>query len=121
MYERILRKMSGLYIFCVTCELYEQGFVGYMSRGSWVIRAGVRGLYEQGFVGYMSRGSWVVRAEVRSPAEPKFFSLQQNVETVSGFNSAPIKMETWLFPRVKQPGCDIDHSPPSIAEVKNER
>ena len=98
MYERILRKMSGLYIFCVTCELYEQGFVGYMSRGSWV-----------------------VRAEVRSPAEPKFFSLQQNVETVSGFNSAPIKMETWLFPRVKQPGCDIDHSPPSIAEVKNER
>jgi hypothetical protein len=28
-------------------------------------------------------------------------------------------LPTTLPPRVKRPGCDADHSPPSIAEVKN--
>ena len=37
---------------------------------------------------------WVIRAGVRSPAGPKDFSLQQNIETESGLHSAPIKRGT---------------------------
>jgi hypothetical protein len=42
--------------------------------------------------------------------------LRQNVQTGSG--AQPVGTE--ILSRVKRPGRDVDHSPPSNAEVKNE-
>ena len=49
------------------------------------------------------------------------FSLLKNVQTSSVAQPASFQ---WLlgalFPAVKRPGCEVDHSPPSSTEVKNE-
>jgi hypothetical protein len=59
---------------------------------------------------------------VRSPAEAKDFSSSLCVQTGSGAHPASCRMGTGgPFPGGKaRPGRDADHSPPSIAKVKNE-
>jgi hypothetical protein len=47
------------------------------------------------------------------------FSLLLVVQTGSVAHSASYPMGTWgSFPRVKRPGREVDHSPPTNAEVK---
>jgi hypothetical protein len=60
--------------------------------------------------------------EIRSPAGAKDFSCNLCVQTGSGAHPASCPMGTGApFPGGKaQPKCDVDHSPPSSAEVKNE-
>jgi len=40
------------------------------------------------------------------------------VQTGLGAHPASYTMGTVSFPRVKRPGCGVDHSPPSSAEIK---
>jgi hypothetical protein len=47
-------------------------------------------------------------------------SPRLRVQTGSGAHPVSFPMGAGnSFPRVKQPGCEADHSPPSSAEVKN--
>jgi hypothetical protein len=59
---------------------------------------------------------------VRSPAGAKEFSSILCVQTGSGAHPASCPVNIWgPFPRGKaRPGRDVDHSPPSSAEVVNE-
>ena len=43
----------------------NQGYGGYVNRGTGGIRAGVRGVLEPGYGGYKSRGTGGIRAMVR--------------------------------------------------------
>jgi len=55
------------------------------------------------------------------PAEATDLSLLQDVKTSSGaYPACPIQWVLRLFPGVKQPGHEGDHSPQFSAEVKNE-
>jgi hypothetical protein len=56
-----------------------------------------------------------------SPDRGWEFSLHYHVQTGSGANPTSYLMGTrGSFPGVlKWPGCEADHSPPSIAEVKS--
>jgi len=55
------------------------------------------------------------------PAEARDLSLLQNVKTSSGaYPASPFQRLLRLFPGVKQPEHEGDHSPPFSAEVKNE-
>ena len=50
-----------------------------------------------------------------------FTKFAVNVQAVSGVHLAAYSMGTGaLSPGVEQPGCVVDHSPPSGTEVKNE-
>jgi hypothetical protein len=51
-----------------------------------------------------------------SPAYGKEFSLRQNVGMSLGTVRFPVQ---WVL-GAKWPGCEVDHLPPSSAEVKNE-
>jgi hypothetical protein len=59
---------------------------------------------------------------VRSPTEAEDFSSSLCIQTGSGAHPASCTVGTGgLFPGGKAwPGRDVDHSPPSSAEVKNE-
>jgi hypothetical protein len=59
--------------------------------------------------------------EVRSPAEAKDFSSTLCVQTGSGAYPVSCKMGSGVhFPGGKaRSGSDVDHSPPSSADVKN--
>ena len=49
------------------------------------------------------------------------FLQEHDVHTGSGANPAsPIKGYRVSFPGITRPRCDVDHSPPASAEVKNE-
>jgi hypothetical protein len=58
---------------------------------------------------------------VRVPTEAENLSLHhRNIQTGSGTHPAPYPMGTRVLSlRVKRPGREADHSPPSSAEVKN--
>jgi hypothetical protein len=57
---------------------------------------------------------------VRFPAEIRDFSLFHIIQTGSGAHPPSYPMGTrGLFPRVKQPRHEADHSSPSSAKVKN--
>jgi hypothetical protein len=48
------------------------------------------------------------------------FSLHHHVQNGSGAHAAPYPMGTRvLFLKVKRPGREADHSPPSSGEIKN--
>jgi hypothetical protein len=65
--------------------------------------------------GLEDRGS-----KVRFPAGAGNFSLHHRVQTGCWAHQHRIKwVPGALFPRVKQPGPEADHSPPPSAEVKN--
>jgi hypothetical protein len=53
----------------------------------------------------------------------EFFSLRHRIQIVSGVHLSSYPVETWgggvLYLRVKRPGHEADHSPPSSADVKN--
>jgi hypothetical protein len=90
------------------------GFPGWgLSWVSWVLRgAGIGRWYSAGL-----RAGWSV---VRVPAEAGNFSLQYRVQTGSGAHPASYRVGTRaLSLRVKRPGREAGHSPPSSAEVKN--
>jgi hypothetical protein len=58
---------------------------------------------------------------VRIPAESRKLTLLQNVQIGCRAYPASYLMNIRGFPpELKQPGCDVDHSPPSIAGLKNE-
>jgi hypothetical protein len=58
-------------------------------------------------------------SRVRFPARTGNFSLHHRVKNGSGAHPASFPMGTRVyFPRVKRPGREADHSPPSRAEVK---
>jgi hypothetical protein len=59
---------------------------------------------------------------VRSPAETKYFPSNLCVQTGSGAHPASCTMGTGgpFLGRKARPGRDVDHSPPSSAEVVNE-
>ena len=55
-----------------------------------------------------------------NPGKGKKFSLLQNAQTGSGAQPSYYTEGTeFFFTKVKQPRCEVDHSPPSSAEVKN--
>jgi hypothetical protein len=54
---------------------------------------------------------------VRIPVGARYVSLLQDIQTGSGAYSASFPMGTEFFPRVKWPGCYVDHSLESSAEV----
>jgi hypothetical protein len=55
----------------------------------------------------------------RFPAGAGNFSLHHRVQNGSGAHPASYPMGTrGCFLRVKRPGCEADHSPPFLAEVK---
>jgi hypothetical protein len=55
------------------------------------------------------------------PVLVRDLSLLQNVQTVSGAHRVSYSMSTGvLSPGAKRPGREVNHSPPSSAEVKNE-
>jgi hypothetical protein len=56
---------------------------------------------------------WMIRGS--NPGRGWKFFLLHSVQTGSGAHPASYPMGA----RVKWPGCDDDHSPPSIAEMKN--
>jgi hypothetical protein len=57
---------------------------------------------------------------VRFPAGAGSFSLHHRVQNGSGAHPASYPMGTrGSFPGVKRPGPEVDHSPPSSAEVQN--
>jgi hypothetical protein len=59
-------------------------------------------------------------AGVRFPARIIDFSLPHNIQTGIAAHPVCYKIGTeGSFPRVKRPGREADHSPPSSAEVKN--
>jgi hypothetical protein len=61
------------------------------------------------------------RSGVRNPVGTRRFSPLHSVETGSGAHLALHSIGTGaLAPGVKQSRREIDHSPPSCAEVKNE-
>jgi len=56
---------------------------------------------------------------VRFPAGAGNFSLKHRVQNGSGTHPAPIQgVQGALSLRIKRPGREADHSPPSSAEVK---
>lgn len=60
------------------------------------------------------------RLGVRIPAPTQIFLSSKSSRPVWGPLS-PLFDSYWVyFPRVKQPGCDVDHSSPSGAEVQNQ-
>jgi hypothetical protein len=65
---------------------------------------------------------WTGRSGLRYPTGTGNFSLRHRLQTDSGAHSASYPVGTTCsFPGVKWPGLEADHSPPSNAEVKNER
>jgi hypothetical protein len=59
------------------------------------------------------------RSRLRFPAGAGNFSLNHRVQNSSGAYPAPYPMGTrGYFLRVKWPGREADHSPPSSAEVE---
>jgi hypothetical protein len=52
---------------------------------------------------------------IESRSEARFFGP---VQTGPGAHQASYKIGTGSFAEVKQPGCGVDHPPPSSAEVK---
>ena len=48
------------------------------------------------------------------------FLLLQIIRVATGPNRPPIQCVPGSFPAAKWLGCDVDHSPPPSAEVKNE-
>jgi len=48
------------------------------------------------------------------------FSLLQNVQSGWGSNHPPMQWALPFFPGVKPPGREVNHTPPSTVEVKNE-
>jgi hypothetical protein len=59
-------------------------------------------------------------SRVRFPAGAGNFSLLHHVQPALGFTQPPIQwVPGALSLRVKQPGLEADHSPPSSAEVNN--
>jgi hypothetical protein len=57
---------------------------------------------------------------VRFSSEARNLSLLHIIQSVSGSRPAFHQMETGgSFPGVKKQGREVDHSPPSNAEVKN--
>jgi hypothetical protein len=75
---------------------------------------GQRAVIAQLGYGLDDRGSGV-----RFPAGAGNFSLSHRVQNGSGAHPASYPMGTrGSFPRVKQPGREADHSPPSSAKVK---
>jgi hypothetical protein len=57
------------------------------------------------------------RSGDRIPVEARFFA---HVQTGPRAHPASCTMGTGSFPGVKRPWRDVDHSPPSSAEVKKE-
>jgi len=55
------------------------------------------------------------RSGDRIPVEARFSEL---VHTGPGAHPAPYTMGTVSFPGIKRPGCDVDHTPPASADVK---
>jgi hypothetical protein len=49
----------------------------------------------------------------------RYFPLLQNVQAGCGAHPASCSVGTEFFRGVKRPGRDIDHSPPTSAEIKN--
>jgi hypothetical protein len=76
--------------------------------------------------GWLSRYSeakdWIVRGG--NPARGKGLHLLQCLRTCTGFRPVSYSMLTTVFSpgwkRVKRPGREVDHSPPSSTKVKNE-
>jgi hypothetical protein len=64
-----------------------------------------------------SRAGWSV---VRIPVGVREFYLFQNVPNVFGAHPAVYSVNTGVFPEVKRPGRDVNHSSQYSAEVKNE-
>jgi hypothetical protein len=61
------------------------------------------------------------RSGVRIPAEVRDFSFLQNLPYLLwGLVSLVFNGYQGSFPGVKRPGREVNHSPPSSAEVKNE-
>jgi hypothetical protein len=57
---------------------------------------------------------------IRFPTGSGNFSFRHRIQTDSGAHPASYPVGTGCsFPEVKRPGCEVDHSPPSSAEVKN--
>jgi hypothetical protein len=54
-----------------------------------------------------------LEAGVRFPVREKNFSILNSVQTDPG-----CRLPSYPSPRVKRPGCEADHLPPSSAEVK---
>jgi hypothetical protein len=57
---------------------------------------------------------------IESIQAQEFFLFLKSSRPALELTYAPIKWTADSFPKVKRPGCDVDHSPPSTAEVKNE-
>jgi hypothetical protein len=72
-------------------------------------------------VGGMAARSQGGRNGVRIPAGPRHYFLLHNIQPGSGPTEPPVKWVPGFFPSMlKRPGREVDHSPPSSAEVKNE-
>ena len=84
------RQSFGLQIFHV-----QRGWAGQLSRCSDSLRAGGSG--------------------DRIPVGARYFAP---VQTGPGTHPASYTLGTGYFPGVKRPGRDVDHQPPSSAEVK---
>jgi hypothetical protein len=49
------------------------------------------------------------------------FPFASAFKSVLGPTQPLVRWELWVLPMgIKQPGCEVDHSPESIAKVKNE-
>jgi hypothetical protein len=60
------------------------------------------------------------RDQSSSPAKDKIFLLSTSSGPILGHTQPPIQwVPRPLSPGVKRPGREADHSPPTIAEVKN--
>ena len=60
------------------------------------------------------------QSEVGISAEARYFYFLQIVQTGSGAHPHSCSMGTGVLSRgVKRPVCDVDHSPPTNADVKN--
>jgi hypothetical protein len=61
----------------------------------------------------------ISKVRVSIPGRVKRFSLLQSVTNISGTHQAPCWGEV-LIPGIKRQECEVDHSRPYSAEVKNE-
>jgi len=65
---------------------------------------------------HFSYGPRTIKNRVKIPTREEIFLLQNHTEWLWGSTRYPFDG----YPEVKQPECEVDNSPPTSAEVKDE-
>jgi len=62
----------------------------------------------------------VIQSGVRFPSRKRFLFLSNFLSMSLGPKWPPIQNTSWIFGAIKRPGRDVDHLPPTRAEIKKE-